>query len=91
MVNSFTLKEGELIKDVFKDVIMKFHWASSLIGGGNLSESKVNVFRLTQSLDDPTVIFWRPYRICEGEWPYIFFLKLMDGKLLPNNDLGASI
>ena len=91
MVDSFTLKEGELIKDVFKDVIMKDQSASSLIGGGNLGESKVNVFRLTLSLDDPTVIFWRPKSVRKGEWPYIFFLKLMDGKLLPNNDLGASV
>ena len=89
MVDSFTLQEGELIKDVFKDVIMKDQSASSLIGGGNLGESIVNVFRLTQSLDDPTVIFWRPYGL--EEWPFIFFLKLMDGKLLPNNDLGASV
>ena len=88
MVDNFTLKEGELIKDVFKDVIMKDQSASSLIDEDYI-DYKFNVFILTKSLDDPTVIFWRPYGL--EEWPYIFFLKLMDGKLLPNNDLGASV
>ena len=90
MVDSFTLKEGELIKDVFKDVILKDQSANSLIDEDYI-EYKVNVFRLTQSLDDPTVIFWRPFEIIRGEWPYIFFFKLIDGKLLTSNDLGSSV
>ena len=74
-----------------KDVLMKDQAATSLIGGDNLSAIKVKVFRFTQSLDDPTLLFWRPDRIFEGEWPFIFLLKLAEGKLLPNNDLGVSV
>ena len=30
------------------------------------------------------------YAADEGDWPYIFFFTLAEGKLLPNNDLGAT-
>ena len=63
--------------------------ARSLIGGGNLS-AKVNVYRFKQSLDDQNLLFWRPFEI-QRELPFIFFLRLADGKLLPNTDFGASI
>ena len=44
------------------------------------------------SLDEPKLLFWRPWGICnEKEWPFIFFLKLADGKILANKDLGASV
>ena len=49
----FTITEGEFIKDVLRDVILKDPAASSLIGGDNLRTIKVNVFRLKMSLDDP--------------------------------------
>jgi hypothetical protein len=70
---------------------MKDPSASSLIGGGNLTNIKVKVFRFTQSLDDPTMLFWRPRSISGGEWPVIFFLKLAEGKLLTNKDLEAAV
>ena len=90
-ISSFTLQEGQIINDVIRDVLMQDPTASSLIGGGNLSLIKVNVFRFKLSLDDPTLLFWRPCEIIEGEWPYIFFLKLEEGKLLLNKNLGASV
>jgi hypothetical protein len=37
------------------------------------------------------MLFWRPFEIYKGEWPFIFFLKLEEGKLLPNKDFGASL
>ena len=70
---------------------MKDPSASSLIGGGNLTNIKVKVFRFTQSLDDPAMLFWRPWDIHRGEWPVIFFLKLTEGKLLTNKDLEAAV
>ena len=70
---------------------MKDPSASSLIGGGYLTNIKVKVFRFTQSLDDPTMLFWRPWDIVYGEWPLIFFLKLTEGKLLINKDLEAAV
>ena len=85
------LQEGELTKDVVKDVLMKDQAATSLIGADNLSAIVVKVFRFTQSLDDPTLLFWRPCEIFNGEWPFIFLLKLTEGKLLPNNELGVSV
>ena len=42
--------------------------ASTLIGGGSLTTIKANVFRFTQSLDDSSMIFWRPYNLNEGEF-----------------------
>ena len=88
-ISNFTLQEGELINDVVRNILMQDPTASSLIGGGNLSLIKVNVFRFKQSLDDPTLLFWRQFD--EGEWPFIFFLKLSEGKLVTNKDLGSSI
>jgi hypothetical protein len=69
---------------------MQDHSASGIIDTRSLSTIKVNVFRFTQSQDDPTLLFWRPFDI-QGEWPFIFFLKLEEGKLLPNKDFGASV
>ena len=64
---------------------MKDLTASSLIGGGNLKSAKINVFRLKQSLDDSTLLFWRPWSIKnDREFPFIFFLKLAEGKILVN-------
>jgi hypothetical protein len=69
---------------------MQDHSASGIIDTRSLSTIKVNVFRFKQSQDDPTLLFWRPWNI-EDEWPFIFFLKLEEGKLLPNKDFGASV
>jgi hypothetical protein len=69
---------------------LKDQTAASLIGAGNIT-NKINVFRFTQSLDDSTLLFWRPYRIKGGEWPFILLFKLAEGRLLPNYDLGASV
>jgi hypothetical protein len=69
---------------------MQDHSASGIIDTRSLSTIKVNVFRFKQSQDDPTLLFWRPCDI-EDEWPFIFFLKLEEGKLLPNKDFGASV
>jgi hypothetical protein len=69
---------------------MQDHSASGIIDTRSLSTIKVNVFRFKQSQDDPTLLFWRPWDI-KGEWPFIFFLKLEEGKLLPNKDFGASV
>ena len=68
---------------------MKDPLARSVIGGDDLTE--INVFQLKQSLDDPTLLFWRPHGLHEGAWPYIFFLQLSEGKLLPSLNLGASV
>ncbi len=69
---------------------MQDHSASGIIDTRSLFTIKVNVFRFKQSQDDPTLLFWRPWYI-KGEWPFIFFLKLEEGKLLPNKDFGASV
>ena len=69
---------------------MKDPAASSLLGELQ-DEEKVNVFRLKQSLDDCKLLFWRPWAICYNEWPVIFFLKLAEGKLIANKDLGSSL
>ena len=81
-----------------KDVLMKDPTAYHLISGEDdptayslivkdyLSSIKVNIFRFTQSLDDPTLLFWRPFALDDKEWEYIFFLKLTEGKLHPYKD-----
>jgi hypothetical protein len=84
------IEEGELIKDVVKDVLMKDQEASILTDGGNIKNKGVCIDLLKQSLDDPTLLFWYPYNT-NDDWPYIFFLKLAEGKLLPNKDLEASV
>ena len=76
LIDSLEIQAVKLIKDVVLEVLMKDRTASNLIGGGNLSIIYVNVFRLKQSLDDPKLLFWRPFEIINGEWPFIFFLKL---------------
>ena len=43
-----------------------------------------------QSLDDDSLLFWNPDDI-EDEWPYIYFLKLEEGKVTANTDLGSPI
>ena len=59
---------------------------------GSLANIEVNVLRFKQSLDDPTLLFWRPWGIKNyGEWPYVFFLKLEEGRVLASSDLGAPI
>jgi hypothetical protein len=55
-----------------------------------LNNAKINLFRLKQSLDDPFLLFWRPF-VVKKEFPFIFFLKLEEGKLLPNTDFGAAV
>ena len=70
-----------------RDVLMKDPTASSLIGGGYASTFKINVFRFKHSLDDNTLLFWRPW-VFDDEWRFIFLLKLSEGKLLANKDLG---
>ena len=37
------------------------------------------------------MLLWRPWEIKEREWPYIFFLKLNEGKLTTNSDFGTPI
>ena len=81
-IDSFIAEEGELINDVVRDILLKDPRARSLIGGNDLT--KINVFRLKKSLDDPTLLFWIPFNLDAGEWPYIFFLQLSEGKLLTN-------
>ena len=74
-----------------RDVLIKDPTASSLIGGLYLKLFKINVFRFKHSLDDNTLLSWRPWNIAGNEWPYIFLLKLSEGKLLVNKELGASV
>ena len=74
-----------------RDVLMKDPTASSLIGGRYTSTSEINVLRFKHSLDDNKLLFWRPGFIQGGEWPYIFLLKLSEGKLVANKELGASV
>ena len=88
-IDSFILEEGELFSDVIKDVLLQDQTARSLIFAGNLSNSKINLFRFKQSLNDPTLLFWRPFSV-KNEFPFIFFLKLSEGKLLPNTEFGDS-
>ena len=52
-----------MIKDVIADVLLKDPTANNLIQIASLSPVKINVFRYTKSLDDPTLLFWRPYDI----------------------------
>jgi hypothetical protein len=37
------------------------------------------------------LLFWQPFNIEEGEWPYIFFFSLHEGNLTPNLDFGKPI
>ncbi len=69
---------------------MKDQSAASLIGAGNLT-NEINVFRFKQSLDNSTLLFWRPWYISGGELPFILLFKLAEGRLLPNYDLEASV
>ena len=81
-----------MIKDVIADVLLKDITAKNLIQSASLSLIKVNVSRYTKSLDDPTLLFWRPYSLKNPEeWPLIYFLKLLEGKVIANTDLGAAI
>ncbi len=84
------MQAEEFIADVVQDVLLKDKAASSLVNKSDLSNTKLNVFRFKQSLDDSTLLFWRPFAV-EIEWPFIFFLKLAEGRLLANKDLGASV
>ena len=67
-----------MIKDVINDILMINQAAKKEIGETSIDDLEVNVFRFRQSLDDPTLIFWRPWEIAK-EWPYIFFLKINEG------------
>ena len=68
---------GDLIKDVlFKDASYRV-----IIGQNHSEETKTNVFRFKNALDDPSLLFWRPFSIHEGEWPFIFFLKMNAGRI----------
>jgi len=81
-----------VIKNVIKDVLLNDPNSKALIlKDYDESSSKVKVFRLKQSLDDPTLLFWRPFNLKNGEWQFIFFLKLAEGMLLPNTDFGQAI
>ena len=73
------------------DVLLKNPKASYFIKRASLAQIKVNVFRYTQNLDDSTLIFWRPNKIGNGEWPYIYFLKLEEGRVIANIDLESPI
>ena len=53
----------------------------------SLNEINIQVYRLGKSLDDPSLVFWRPYAVKDGEWPFIFFFKLKEGKLITSGDL----
>jgi hypothetical protein len=55
------IQEGELIKNVVKDVLMKDQEASILTGGGNIKNEFVYLYQLKQSLDDPTLLFWNSF------------------------------
>ena len=97
-MKQFELQEGELIKDVIADVLWKNPIASNIISLSLSEESdedqnkiNVNVFRYKQSLDDPTLLFWGPWAIVDGEWPFIFLFKLDEGKVVANTDLGSPI
>ena len=88
-----------MIKDVIADVLWKNPIAINIISL-SLSDSvsdddqnqiNVNVFRYKQSLDDPTLIFWRPWAINKGEWPFIYVFQLIEGKVVVNTDLGSPI
>ena len=85
------MQAGEFVQDVVQDILLKNKAASSLLDERDLSKTKINVFRFKQSLDDSTLLFWRPWDIDVNEWPFIFFLKLAEGRLLANKDLGASV
>jgi hypothetical protein len=85
------LQAGEFVQDLVQDVLLKDKAASSLLDERDLRYTKINVFRFKQSLDDSTLLFWRPWHIAGNEWPFIFFLKLAEGRLLANKDLGASV
>ena len=87
-----------MIKDVIADVLWKNPIASNIISlslnksasDDDQNQINVNVFRYKQSLDDPTLIFWRP-SIANGEWPFIYVFKLVEGKVVVNTDLGSPI
>ena len=81
-----------MIKNLIKDVLLKDPNSNALIlKDYDESSSKVKVFRLKQSLDDPSLLFWRPFNLKNGEWQFIFFLKLIEEMLLPNTDFGQAI
>ena len=77
-----------MIEDVIADVLLTDQMTSNIIESTSL---KVNVFRYKQSLDDKTLLFWTPWAMKKGEWPFIYFLKLVEGKVIANTDLGSSI
>jgi hypothetical protein len=53
----------------------------------NLNEINIHIYRFGKSLDDPSLVFWRPYSVKHGEWPFILFFKLVAGKLITDGDL----
>ena len=48
-------------------MLIKDEAASSLIGEEFYDDYIVNVFRFKQSLDDSSMLFWRPFGLDEGE------------------------
>ena len=80
------LEEGEIIQDVVREVLLLDERAKIAIDPNDIENINFHVFRYNQSLDDPSVIFYKPWDVQE-EWPYIFFLKLEDGKVLVNQDM----
>ena len=88
-----------MIKDVIADVLWKNPIASNIISlslnksasDDDQNQINVNVFRYKQSLDDPTLNFWRPWAINKGEWPFIYVFQLIEGKVVVNTDLGSPI
>ena len=72
------------------DVLLRNPTVKNIIQSAGFIQTKVNVFRYQQSLDDSTLIFWRPF-YSQKEWSFIYFLKLVEGKVIANLDLGAAI
>ena len=46
----------------------------------------ISIFRYKQSLDDPAILFWRPFNV-RGELMFMYFLKLDQGKVVANPEL----
>ena len=88
-----------MIKDVIADVLRKNLIARNIkslslsdsVSNDDQNQINVNVFRYKQSIDDSTLLFWRPWSIIKGEWPFIYVFKLVEGKVIVNTDLGSPI
>ena len=91
LTEGFELKKGKLYADVIGDILFQNNKVKEIYPHSQ-RKMNVNIFRYQQALDDSSLLFWRPHAIkgLASEFPAIFFLRLIEGKVLVDMELMPS-